>query len=97
MPTKDEQIQAALDSVLASAPKVPKVIETRFRLGIDDAGDDAIFVLVVLDEQTKDTEWTTANFQPIMDQIHEAIRAAGLTDWPYFRFARPSELNRVAG
>ena len=94
--TETDQIRAALATVPTSFPGHPRVVETRFKLGSDEAGDPAVFVVVLLDENTSDADWTSPKLEPIAERFRAALDDAGIARWPYVRFARPSDY-RAAG
>lgn len=98
VPSDYDRVNAALKSASTSAPAGPKIVDTRLELGMDEAGDAAAFITVVLDESTRGDEWTSANLRPIADHIKNSLRDSGIGYWPYVRFAKPSDLNsRAAG
>lgn len=90
-PTESERIRAVLDEVVRQLPAWPKVVGVEFEEGVDQAGDAAAFITVLLEESTRSEDWKTPNFQPIIDAVRAAFYEAGISHWPYFRFARPSE------
>ncbi len=85
------RIQEAIDRARGQLPARPVVVDVRFELGDDSTGDPAVFVMTLLDEQTRDEEWTSENLDPIVDQLTEAVVGTGLDRLVYVRFARPSE------
>ncbi len=96
MTNEVEQIESALRAITHSMPAGPRVVDLRFDLGVDEAGDPAIFVVVLLDEGTKEKDWVSPRLDPIADRVREALRAAEVRRWPYVRFAKPSDL-KTAG
>ena len=90
-PTETDRIRAVLDEVAGGLPDWPKVVGMEFEVGEDQAGDPAAYITVLLDESTRSEDWTTPNFRPIMDAIRTGFHEAGISHWPYFSFARPSE------
>lgn len=95
-PTEMERIRTVLDEVARSLPEWPKVVQVEFELGVDGAGDPAVYITVLLDESTRSEDWTSANLEPIEDRIQAALQEAGIERWPYVTFIRPSEW-RAAG
>ncbi len=93
--TESELFRAALESVVSANGRPPTVIGTRFELGSDQGGDPAVFVTVLLDEATKDEDWTSPKLDPSADRIRALLRGTGTARWPYVRFARPSDLKAV--
>lgn len=96
LPNESERIRTTLESVPASLPSHPKVVETRFELGTDEAGDPAVYVVVLLDDSTSDADWVSSKLEPIAQRVRAALHEAGIARWPYVRFARPSDY-RAAG
>ena len=88
-------IEAALDATKAEWSGVPRIDSFRFELGEDLGGDPAVTVTVLLDEQTRDEDWTVPNLNPIRDIIERRIEAGGVERWVYVRFIRPSDLQAV--
>jgi hypothetical protein len=91
-----ERIQSVLDSVQRSLPAFPRTVGLQFDVGTDTAGDPAVYVVVLLDESTREEDWTNENLEPIAQMIRHAIRSAGVGRWPYVRYSKPSEL-KAAG
>jgi hypothetical protein len=91
-----EHIRTVLDSVQRSLPPIPRTVGMHFDVGTDEAGDPAVYVVVLLDEGTRDEDWTSEKLDPIAQTIRAALRAAGVSRWPYVRYSKPSEL-RAAG
>jgi hypothetical protein len=91
-----DRIRNTLDQVSSSLPANPHVVGTQFDLGTDGTGDPAVYVVVLLDDATKDEDWTSPKLEPIADRFREELRAAGIDRWPYVRFAKPSDL-KAAG
>jgi hypothetical protein len=53
-----EQIRGVLDSVQKSLPAFPRTVGMHFDVGADIAGDPAVYVVVLLDENTRQKDWT---------------------------------------
>lgn len=94
--SETDRIQATLDGLPRSSPPSPTIVGTDFELGTDQADDPAVFIVVFLDERTKDKDWISTKLDPIADTIRNALREAGVERWVYVRFARPSDL-KAAG
>jgi hypothetical protein len=95
-PSEPERIRRVLDAVRTSLPHPPRVVEIEYEVGADLADDPALYMTLLLEESTRDEDWTSANLEPIEDRIKAALTDAGIELWPYFRYARPSEW-RAAG
>jgi hypothetical protein len=91
-----EHIRSTLDEVQRRLPSFPRTVGLHFDVGTDDAGDPAVYIVVLLDESTRDEDWTSDKLDPIADLIRGALRGAGVSRWPYVRYSKPSEL-RAAG
>ena len=96
--TETQQIRDAIDATRKGLQSKPSIVEVRFDLGEDSTGDPAVFVLALLDDETRDEDWTSTNLDPIADRLTEAVVATGVGRLVYVRFARPSDLpNNGAG
>lgn len=90
-----EQIAKALDGLSGRLPGPPRVQGMFLELGVDEAGDPAAFVTVLLVDKTPDSDWVSAKLDPIASAVRTAVRASGVDRWPYVRFARWSDAPAV--
>ena len=52
-------------------------------------------MLLILDESLTDEELVYANVQPAEDAIRDGLRASGVKLYPYFKYAKQSELEEL--
>ncbi len=89
---ESERIQTAVRLVCNEWRGVPRVVGCRVSVGDDSVGFPAVFVDVVLDESTRDEEWTSANLDRITEALRTAVTGVGSDRWVYTTFYRPSDL-----
>jgi len=89
--TLEENVQLALAKAQRQFPPEPKVVGMEHELIVDSTGDDAVEILVKLDEATPEDQWMPAWLEPIAKAIRESLRQDGIDLWPYMHFLTPSE------
>lgn len=94
LPKVNAAIEAAR-SALARMPAFPKVVGEFFELREDQSDDPAVFLTVLLDDATSDTDWVDEKLDPISDQFRQALAAAEVERWVYTRFLRPQDLKEA--
>jgi hypothetical protein len=63
-----------------------------FQIGDDSTGDPAVWVWLVLDDGVNvEAAQTRARLDQLRGQIHESLRRAGITRWPYVRMQTRSD------
>ncbi len=87
------KVESAVEAVRAGWDETPRLVGVRVKLGPDQTGDPSVFVTGVLDESTRDEDWTSARLDPLIERFRKAVADAGVDRWVYVSFARPSELN----
>jgi hypothetical protein len=91
-----QRVQTAIDTAraaLAAAGDAGVTIEdVRAQLDLDQTGDPAVFVTVVLAENTPESAWTSKHLDPISELLYTTLQDADLDRWIYVRFATPSAL-----
>ncbi|MCC5785859.1 MAG: hypothetical protein EA423_07995 [Phycisphaerales bacterium] len=92
-----ELIRKALDAVKADWKTTPKIVEIRFEIGDDHTGDPAVDVLVLIDNATKDEDWTSENLDPIADRVREEIEKLNIDRLVHVGYRRPDDLAEAAG
>lgn len=92
-----EQILIAVKSALDAAKRPPTVVGQMIELGTDEANDPAVFITVLLKDDTPEGEWVSSNLDPIADAVRKAVSARGVDRWPYIRFARRSDASGPDG
>lgn len=90
------EIQQALRPEKVGWKGSPRVEEYRFELGKDQSDDDAVFVTVVLSENTSDAEWTSEALDPLITRVREVVAETHSDRYVYVRFNRPSDF-KLAG
>lgn len=92
--SEQEQIATVLDAI----DRPPFVTEIRHALDTDAAGEPAIWVWVVLDDDTADSEEFFERSEVVRSRIVQSLREAQIARWPYVRFrgqSEQAELDRV--
>ena len=89
----DQKIQEALRLEKLKLPPNPKVVEVRVEDYVDTSGEDALRVLVILDEQVEVEKVTGREVINLKTAIRDQVRALGVELWPYISLAKQSELD----
>lgn len=89
--TLEERVQLALAKARHQFPPEPKVVGMEHELIIDSTGDDAVEILIKIDDATPEDQWMSAWLEPIAKTIREILRQEGIDLWPYIHFLTPSE------
>lgn len=76
--------------ILPSAPKVREIKVDAYEESSD--GEDALWVKVILDEATGDSERSWDALEPIDEAIRRKLRDAKIDLFPYIEFVKQSEL-----
>ena len=93
-PDRDELLK--LREVLTKK-KFPFVESWDSEFGADSTGDPAIWIWVVVkDETAKQADFAELSSE-VERSIREAIASSGISRWPYIRFRAISELRALAG
>lgn len=87
-----QQIARARNSAIKCVKGVHPIVK-RIELEpyVDAAGENAIKVVVILDEGTRQKDRAYSNLQPLEERICQELQREGITLWPYFWFRTPSE------
>ena len=100
--TMDDLVAAALRAAREKFPPVPRVVDMKFQLGRDAAGDNAVRIWVILDDATPGAQLHHVVFQPMEEQIRAAIGRAlregtqfQLDLVPYVYFRLKSEQDEI--
>lgn len=88
---REISISAAIDRATSLLRSPPKVERVTFELGKDAAGDEAVYITVVLASDTRDEDWVSAKLDPISSGLRKAILESVQDAWPYVRFARAED------
>ncbi|MEX2174220.1 MAG: hypothetical protein WD872_07650 [Pirellulaceae bacterium] len=89
-----EQAQAALDFRNIGLPPSPPVVGIEAEEYVDSAGQDALRIWVILDENTDVDQLPGRAVIALKGAIHDALLSKGIREFPYISLAKPSE--RVA-
>src|SRR5438477_7717973 len=85
-----ERVVEAIRGVVA--PKgSPRVAGHLIDAGVDEADDPAVFITVLLADETTSAEWISTKLDPIAEAVRAAVRGTGTVRWPYVSFARLSD------
>ena len=102
----EEKIEKALQLASLKLPSRPKVvgIEHEFYEELSSSSSssseeyEALWVWVLLDERTPDRDRKWRLLEPIDREIRDALLAAGVRQFPYIDYVKPSERQEsVAG
>jgi hypothetical protein len=93
----DQMIQKIQDALKPSKmrsklPRNPKVVDIRVEDYVDTDGEDALRVMVVIDEDVDVENIDGDDVTAVKRAIRDRIRDLGVELWPYIQFAKPSEL-----
>lgn len=77
-------------------PDRPKIARIEVDPYIDSDGQDALSVLLVLDERTQDADLKGTAIWAIQKAIIDRMTQQGISLYPYFRLAKQSELDALA-
>ena len=72
-------------------PAKPKIRRFEVEADYDHTGDPALFIWVLLEDDTPEEEQRWADVKPIEETIREAVFASGDPRWPYVRFRTEAE------
>jgi len=89
-----EKIREALRLSELKLPKNPKVVDLQVEEYVDTSGEDALRVLVILDEGVKVEKLRGDDISNLKMAIRDRIRAQGVDLWPYITLAKQSELDQ---
>jgi hypothetical protein len=91
--TVDQKIREALRIKELKRPRNPRVVDVRIEDYVDTSGEDALRVLVVLDEKVRVEKITGREVIDLKMAIRDWIREQGVKLWPYIFLAKQSELD----
>jgi hypothetical protein len=83
--------QERIETVLGAIDRPPFVTEIRHALDTDAAGEPAIWVWVVLEDDTADSAEFFERSEVVKSKIVQSLREAQIDRWPYVRFRGQSE------
>ena len=87
-----QDIREALDLKHLNLPPEPKVLAIEVEEYVDWTGDDALRVLVTIDEDTDVEKVPGESFLEMKEAIHDSLLSKGVELFPYISVAKPSEL-----
>jgi cytidylate kinase len=91
--TVDQKIREALRLEKLKLPRNPRVVDVRIEDYVDTSGEDALRVLVVLDEKVRVEKITGREVIDLKMAIRDWLREQGVELWPYISLAKQSELD----
>jgi hypothetical protein len=89
-----QKIREALRLSELKLPKNPQVVDVQVEEYVDTSGEDALRVLVILDEGVKVEKLSGDDISNLKMEIRRRIRAQGVDLWPYIFLAKRSELDQ---
>jgi hypothetical protein len=85
-------IRKLLEPASLGLPEPPRVVRIELEEGFDSTGDPALYIWVLLDDETTlHDEVTWQNVKQINRTIRDTLRDADEQRWPYVRFRTESE------
>src|SRR4051812_14386045 len=88
----EARIDEILDFRKLDLPVSPRVVDLRYEPYVDSLGDDALWIYVILADDTPEEQRRWAKLAPIEEAIHEALLNENVRLWPYMRFRTWTEL-----
>jgi hypothetical protein len=92
MPAQPMTVQEILSSVDG---RIPKFARLQHQSTIDSEGRDAVYVWLVIDDDTKISPARFMNLIGASRLIEDAFTQSGLNIIPYIRYARKSEVDTL--
>jgi hypothetical protein len=91
----DQKIRNALklSKPKAKLPQNPRVVDIQAEDNVDTDGEDALRVMVILDESVDIDNFRGEEIGALKSAIRNAVREHCVEMWPYIRFAKQSELD----
>jgi hypothetical protein len=93
--TEEQVIAKLLNLKALKLPPEAKVVDIRWNLYVDHAGEDALEVWVILDELTTPETHGWKVLRPVERAIRDSLLAAGIKRFPYTHYSRQSEVDRA--
>ena len=91
-----QRIDEALKrTLLEDLPVHPRVVGVQGELYRDSTGDDAVRIIVLIDDFTPEEDWTHEKMEPIAEAFRAAVRNSGIDRWPYIDFRTESEQREI--
>lgn len=90
----DELIGASLAEARKTLPSAPRIVQVLHRVGKDHAGDDAVFVTVVLGDETPEDQLNWRALGPTSRRLADAAQHAyqfQIEAIPYVRFVTEAQ------
>lgn len=84
-----------LNRLRRNFPASPRVNRFEVQEGFDSTGDPALYIWVLLRDDTPPDEQTSDKVRPIKERIVRALREAGESRWPYVRFRTEAEYQEM--
>ncbi len=83
--------QEQVETMLATIERPPFVTEIRHVLDTDHAGDPALRIWVIFEDDTADGPEFLSRAEEVQSTIVKAVRQAEIGRWPYVHFRGHSE------
>jgi hypothetical protein len=82
----------SLGKLKSHLPRNPKVVDVRVEDYVDSDGEDALRVMIVIDEDVDIENVSGQEITDLKSAIRRRVRELGVELWPYMQIAKPSEL-----
>jgi hypothetical protein len=91
----DQKIRNALklSRLKAKLPENPRVVDIQVEDYVDTDGEDALRVMVILDEDVDVEKLRAEDITALTNTIRRRVREQGVELWTYIWFAKQSELD----
>jgi hypothetical protein len=92
---KEQMLTKILSLESLRLPKTPRVVEIRHKLGRDWSGDEAVWIWLILDDETRAKDWDFRRLKPLIERVEEAVARSPLEVWPYVAVRSKSEQDEM--
>lgn len=92
MVTVDEMDRRVREGLARAKERLPThVVDLRYKLDMDWAGDDGIYVWIIIDDAAPESSWEAEATWSLREVIKQALAEAGADWWPYLMVRARSE------
>jgi hypothetical protein len=88
--------QHMLPLLRAKSPPSPPVARIEVTEGYDSTGDPSLYFWLLFPDSVKAEQMTLDTILPLQKTVRDEVRRLGETRWPYVRFQRESEYEKMS-
>ncbi|MFO0958438.1 MAG: hypothetical protein U0800_13575 [Isosphaeraceae bacterium] len=88
-PDRDDFLK--IQQFLGKFPYPSYVITYDFEIGSDSTGDPALWIYLIVEDSMAEDANAMEQFRRLDQELHDAIRDAGIARWPYINFRTATE------